>query len=263
MYCHCFSVQKWVRLATVHWTKTWHTSMQWMASHLKFWMIFLEGIIPVCHLVLRIWGSFLIHFLIELTNHRSSPSMTFNSKDTTGGNAFENWSLLRLLPLLIAHDILEGDHAWVILMLLNDILELVMLSHFTDSNNRQCVLRGRTNLSKNFFLKSCAWHSIGTYLGLDSSVFFNPTLEIDKVMLNVEFRLLLIYKTKHTGMFQKTWSIVFWKSLLKQFKNLILTQLLTGSNLWHLHSSVNIPVSGNHVHQMGISTSKSSAMSSM
>lgn len=146
MYCHCFSVQKWVRLATVHWTKTHFHAVDGLQPDIL--NDFLEGIIPVCHLVLRIWGSFLIHFLIELTNHRSSPSMTFNSKDTTGGNAFENWSLLRLLPLLIAHDILEGDHAWVILMLLNDILELVMLSHFTDSNNRQCVLSRSTNLPK-------------------------------------------------------------------------------------------------------------------
>lgn len=141
---------------------------------------FLEGIIPVCHLVLRIWGSFLIHFLIELTNHRSSPSMTFNSMDTTGRNGFENWPLLRLLPLLIAHDLLERDHAWVILMLLKDILELVMSSHFTDRLFQQLTLcfEGK---HKSFKKKKCAWHSIGTYLGC-------KTLEDD----SLSFRLLSI-----------------------------------------------------------------------
>lgn len=33
---------------------------------------------------------------------------------------------------MIGHDIPEGDQAWEILMLLKDILELVMSSHFTD-----------------------------------------------------------------------------------------------------------------------------------
>lgn len=57
---------------------------------------------------------------------------TFITKGTTGGNGHENWSLLRLLPLRIGHNIPEGDRSWEILMLLKDILELVVSSHFTD-----------------------------------------------------------------------------------------------------------------------------------
>lgn len=181
MSCHCFSVQKWLRLATVHWTKTHLHAVDGLQPD---WMIFLEGIIPVCHLVLRIWGSFLIHFLIELTNHRSSPSMTFNSKDTTGGNAIENWSLLRLLPLLIAHDILEGDHAWVILMLLNytgNYTGVGDVFTFYRFQQQTMCFESKHKSFKKKKKKSCAWHSIGTYLGC-------KTLEDD----SLSFRLLSI-----------------------------------------------------------------------
>ena len=54
------------------------------------------------------------------------------SKRTIGGNGHENWSLLRLLPLMIGHNIPEGDQAWEILMILKDIVEMVVSSHFTD-----------------------------------------------------------------------------------------------------------------------------------
>lgn len=56
----------------------------------------------------------------------------FISKGTIGGNGHENWSLLRLLPLMIGPSIPEGDEAWEMLMLLKDIVEIVMSSHFTD-----------------------------------------------------------------------------------------------------------------------------------
>lgn len=54
------------------------------------------------------------------------------SKGTIRGNGHENWSLLRLLPLMIGHSVPEGDEAWETLMLLKDIVEIVMSSHFTD-----------------------------------------------------------------------------------------------------------------------------------
>ena len=57
---------------------------------------------------------------------------TFIAKGTIVGNGHENWALLRLLPLMVGHNIPEGDKAWEILMLLKDILEIVMSSHFTE-----------------------------------------------------------------------------------------------------------------------------------
>lgn len=56
----------------------------------------------------------------------------FISKGTIEENGHENWSLLRLLLLMIGLHIPEGHRPWEILMLLKDILEVVMSSHFTD-----------------------------------------------------------------------------------------------------------------------------------
>lgn len=58
------------------------------------------------------------------------PKTSF-SRGTTGGNGHKNWSLLRLLPLMIGYNIPEGDQSWEILMLLKDTIELVMSAHFT------------------------------------------------------------------------------------------------------------------------------------
>lgn len=45
----------------------------------------------------------------------------FSTKGSIGGNALENWCLIRLLPLRIGHCVPEGDDTWEILMLLKDI----------------------------------------------------------------------------------------------------------------------------------------------
>jgi hypothetical protein len=57
---------------------------------------------------------------------------SYTSKQTIGGNGHENWALLRLLPLLIGHEVRQNDHTWEILMLLKDIVELALSSHFSD-----------------------------------------------------------------------------------------------------------------------------------
>lgn len=59
---------------------------------------------------------------------------TFASRGTIGGNAHENWALIRLLPLIIGFDIPERDQTWEILLLLKDILEMAVAFRFTEDS---------------------------------------------------------------------------------------------------------------------------------
>lgn len=52
--------------------------------------------------------------------------LNFATKKSVGGNAHENWSLLRFLPLLIGSKIPAGDPTWEVLLVLKDIVELVV-----------------------------------------------------------------------------------------------------------------------------------------
>lgn len=51
---------------------------------------------------------------------------TFKSKNTTGGNAAENWTLIRLLPFMIGDVIPEGESEWEIVLDLKEIVELAV-----------------------------------------------------------------------------------------------------------------------------------------
>ena len=62
------------------------------------------------------------------TNKPHVVSQSFSSRKTVGGNAHENWSLLRFLPFLV------GSHAWLILMDLKDITELVVAPVHSDDS---------------------------------------------------------------------------------------------------------------------------------
>ncbi|KAL2080249.1 hypothetical protein ACEWY4_024042 [Coilia grayii] len=161
----------------------------------------------------------------------------FFLKGTIGGNGHENRSLLRLLPLIVGHSIPEGDEAWETLMLLKDMVEIVMSSHFNDelidfldckiSEHRELLqttfpnyrLRPKhhfiehypqmvkifgplidvwtmrfegkhkffkqvvhdTRNFKNVALTLAVRHQKTMGLYLDSSVFFKPAVQIDKV----------------------------------------------------------------------------------
>lgn len=59
------------------------------------------------------------------------PKSSF-AKGTISGNGHENWTLLRLLPLMIGSSIPENDPAWEILMDLKDIVEFVVSTKFSD-----------------------------------------------------------------------------------------------------------------------------------
>lgn len=56
----------------------------------------------------------------------------FSAKGTIGGNAHENWCLIRLLPFLIGHCVPEGDNTWEIVMLLKDVVELAVAPRHTE-----------------------------------------------------------------------------------------------------------------------------------
>lgn len=60
------------------------------------------------------------------------PNLT--ARKTIGGNAHENWCLLRLLPLMIGPKVSEEEQAWQLLMTLKDVVELVMSSIHTDQS---------------------------------------------------------------------------------------------------------------------------------
>lgn len=72
-------------------------------------------------------------FTDNLDRPQSIP-VNFASRGTIGGNAHENWALIRSLPLIIGPRIPPDDPAWQILMTLKDIVELsVAPLHFVES----------------------------------------------------------------------------------------------------------------------------------
>lgn len=68
----------------------------------------------------------------DKTNRPQIIGKGFSTKGSIGGNAHENWCLIRLLPLLIGHCVPEGDDTWEILMLLKDIIELAVAPRHTE-----------------------------------------------------------------------------------------------------------------------------------
>lgn len=71
----------------------------------------------------------ILHFPYKWADKTDSPQplpATFSSCDRVGGNAHENWALIRLLPFIIGHTIPLNDPAWLLLMSLKDIIELVI-----------------------------------------------------------------------------------------------------------------------------------------
>lgn len=68
----------------------------------------------------------------DKTNQPQLITKNFSSKGTIGGNGHENWTFLRLLPLLVGHHIPEGDETWEVLMNLKDVVELSVSASFTE-----------------------------------------------------------------------------------------------------------------------------------
>lgn len=68
----------------------------------------------------------------DKTNSPQAVPLTFASRKSIGGNAHENWCLLRILPFLIGDKVPEDDPVWEVLMTLKDVVELVMAPVHTD-----------------------------------------------------------------------------------------------------------------------------------
>lgn len=100
-----------------------------------------EGIVPVetalCiseiiskkYLSLDELNKLILNFPYQWGDRTSKPHIiprTYASKRTIGGNAHENWGLLRLLPFIIGHLIPEGEPAWLVLLDLKEIVELAV-----------------------------------------------------------------------------------------------------------------------------------------
>lgn len=57
---------------------------------------------------------------------------SFTSSKSIGGSAHENWSLLRLLPLIIGQSVPENEPARQVILDVKDIVELVVAPVHTD-----------------------------------------------------------------------------------------------------------------------------------
>ncbi|XP_037401910.1 uncharacterized protein LOC119265406 isoform X2 [Pygocentrus nattereri] len=68
----------------------------------------------------------------DKTNCPQPIPLTFASRKSIGGNAHENWCLLRMLPFMIGDRVPEDDAVWQLLMALKDVVELVMAPVHTD-----------------------------------------------------------------------------------------------------------------------------------
>lgn len=70
----------------------------------------------------------------DKTNRPHLLPRTFLSKKTIGGNAHENWCLLRLMPLIVGYLVPEDEPAWQIILDLKDIVDLVVCPVHTDES---------------------------------------------------------------------------------------------------------------------------------
>lgn len=62
------------------------------------------------------------------------PLLSILNPKSVGGNAHENWTLIRFLPLMIGHRVQHEEPAWQILTDLKDIVELVVCPVHTENS---------------------------------------------------------------------------------------------------------------------------------
>lgn len=90
----------------------------------------------------------------DRSNRPQLITKNFSPKGTIGGNGHENWTLLRLLPLLIGHHIPQGDETWEVLINLKDVVELSVSTSFTEElvYFLDCKIAEHRDLFQNIFL---------------------------------------------------------------------------------------------------------------
>ena len=97
----------------------------------------LKALISKGYFLLETLNAAIKQFLYTFSDRTNQPQLitkNFSSKRTIGGNHHENWTLLRLLPLLTDHHIPEGDETWEALMILKDVVELSVSTSFTEES---------------------------------------------------------------------------------------------------------------------------------
>lgn len=109
----------------------------------------LEGIIPlelaICfnvfvkkqYFTLLQLNDLITEFPYNWTDKTDRPQpipLNLSSRRSIGGNAHENWTLLRLLPFIIGAKVPFSDPAWQVLMTLKDITELVVSPIHTEDS---------------------------------------------------------------------------------------------------------------------------------
>lgn len=70
----------------------------------------------------------------DRTNSPQSVAPNFVSKKNIGGNAQENWCLLRLHSLMVGDKMPEGNKAWQLIMMLKDVVDLALSPAFSDAS---------------------------------------------------------------------------------------------------------------------------------
>ncbi|KAL2093349.1 hypothetical protein ACEWY4_010661 [Coilia grayii] len=68
----------------------------------------------------------------DKTNCPQAVPLDLASRRSIGGNAHENWCLLRLLPFMVGRKVPEDDLVWQVIMTLKEVVELVMAPVHTD-----------------------------------------------------------------------------------------------------------------------------------
>lgn len=68
----------------------------------------------------------------DKTNKPHIVPQSFFGRKTIGGSTYGNWSLLMLIPFVIGPLVQENEPAWLVLMDLKDIVELVVVPMHTD-----------------------------------------------------------------------------------------------------------------------------------
>ena len=109
----------------------------------------LEGIVPVelalasDNLIKKKYFSLIelneaiCHFPFKWSDKTNRPNLipaNISTRKSVGGNAHENWCLLRLLPLIIGLKVPEQEPVWQMLMTLKDIVDFVMSPVHTEES---------------------------------------------------------------------------------------------------------------------------------
>lgn len=94
----------------------------------------------------------------DKTNRPNRIPPSFRIHGSIGGNGHENWTLLRLLPLIIGELIPENDKTWGVLLELKDIVELLASSTFT--NQSLCYLEDKISVHRQLLQEAFPDHNL-------------------------------------------------------------------------------------------------------